>query len=155
MPNFGVFPLAQTLLASATVTTTGTSAVITNLPLASSYRFSVEVTASSTNTTSFNVGLYTSSDGGTTYDLILWTTQMSNILGGYQFLFRPYLNAGDVATAISNYILSTNTAIAATQVVANGPIDTRFVKIAWVLAGTSPSCTFSVKCTSVPQDLSD
>lgn len=154
MPNFGMFPLAQTLVASATVTTTGNTAAIT-VPLASAYRLAVEVTASSTNTTSFNVGVYSSSDGGTTYDLILWTTQMSNILGGYQFLFRPFLNAGDAATAVSNFILGTNTAAANTQIVQNGPFDSRFVKVAWVLAGTSPSCTFSVKLTAIPQDLSD
>lgn len=154
MPNFGVFPSPQTLVASAAQTTTGTSGVLT-IPLASSYRFAVEVTASSTNTTSFNVGIYTSLDGGTTYDLIAWTTQMSNILGGYQFLFRPYLNNGDTATAISNYILSTVTAAANTQIVANGPIDPRYIKVAWVLAGTSPSCTFAVKLLAVPQDLSD
>lgn len=154
MPNFGVFPLAQTIVASATVTTTGNTAAIT-LPLASAYRFSVEVTASSTNTTSFNVGIYSSTDGGTTYGLIAWTTQMSNILGGYQFVMRPYLNAGDAATAITNYILGTVTAAANTQIIQNGPFDNRFVKVAWVLAGTSPSCTFAVKMTSVPQDLSD
>ena len=154
MPNFGVFPLTQTIVASQAVTTTGNTANLT-LPLASAYRFAVEVTASSTNTTSFNVGIYSSSDGGTTYDLIAWTTQMSNILGGYQFIFRPYLNAGDLATVQQNYILSTNTAAANTQVVANGPFDNRFVKVAWVLAGTSPSATFAVKLTSIPQDLSD
>lgn len=154
MPNFGVFPLASTLLASATVTTTGNSAALT-IPLASSYRFAVEVTASSTNTTSFNVGLYTSTDGGTTYDLIAWTTQMSNILGGYQFLFRPFLNAGDTATAQTNYILGTNDPAANVQVINNGPIDNRFIKVRWVLAGTSPSCTFAVKWIAIPQDLSD
>ena len=154
MPNFGVFPLTQTLTSQSAVTTTGNTANLT-IPLASSYRLSVEVTASSTNTTSFNVGVYSSSDGGTTYDLILWTTQMSNILGGYQFVFRPYLNAGDAATTINNYILSTNTAAANTQLLMNGPFDNRFVKIAWVLAGTSPSCTFAVKLTSIPQDWSD
>ena len=153
MPNFGQFPLAQTLL-SQTFTTTGNTANMT-LPLASAYRFAVEVTASSTNTTSFNVGVYSSSDGGTTYDLIAWTTQMSNILGGYQFIFRPYLNAGDLATAIPNYILGTVTAAANTQIVANGPFDNRFVKIAWSVAGTSPSGTFAVKLTSIPQDQSD
>lgn len=154
MPNFGMFPLAQTLLASAAVTTSGNTGNLT-IPLGSAYRLSVEVTASSTNTTSFNVGVYTSSDGGTTYDLILWTTQMSNILGGYQFLFRPFLNAGDLATSVSNFILGVNTAAANTQIVQNGPLDPRFIKIAWVLAGTSPTNTFSVKLTSIPQDLSD
>ena len=154
MPNLGMFPLAQTLLASQTITTTGSSAVLT-VPFASSYRIAVEVTASSTNTTSFNVGLYSSSDGGTTYDLVAWTTQMSNILGGQQFLIRPYLGLGDAATTQTNYILGTNTPAANTQVVNNGPFDPRFVKVGWTVAGTSPSCTFSVKMTSVPQDLSD
>ena len=154
MPNFGVFPLAQTLVASQTITTTGNTAAIT-IPLASSYRFSVEVTASSTNTTSFNVGVYSSSDGGTTYNLIAWTTQMSNILGGAAFVMRPYLGIGDAATAFQNYILGTVTAAANAQIIQNGPFDNRFVKIAWSVAGTSPSCTFAVKLTSVPQDLSD
>ena len=154
MPNLGMFPLASTLVASQTVTTTANSAVLT-LPAASSYRFAVEVTASSTNTTSFNVGIYSSSDGGTTYDLIAWTTQMSNILGGYQFLFRPYLNPGDAGTAINNYVLGTNDPAANTQIVANGPFDNRYIKVRWLLAGTSPSCTFAVKYWAVPQDLSD
>jgi len=115
----------------------------------------VEVTASSTNTTSFNVGIYSSSDGGTTYDLIAWTSQMSQILGGEQLLFRPFLNAGDAATTFQNFILGTNTAGATTAIVANGPFDNRFIKVAWSVAGTSPSCTFAVKYTAIPQDLSD
>lgn len=153
MPNFGVFPLASTLVASATQTTTGNTAAIT-IPLASAYRIAVEVTATSTNTTAFNVGIYSSSDGGTTYDLILWTTTMTNT-GGQQFLFRPFLNAGDTATALTNYILGTNTAASNTQIVNNGPFDNRFIKVAWVLAGTSPSQTFAVKYWAIPQDLSD
>lgn len=154
MPNFGVFPLASTLVASQTITTTANSANLT-IPLASAYRFAVEVTASSTNTTSFNVGIYTSMDGGTTYDLIAWTTQMSNILGGYQFMFRPFLNAGDLATAQTNYVLGTNDPAGNVQVINNGPIDPRYIKVRWLVAGTSPSCTFAVKYIAVPQDLSD
>lgn len=154
MPNFGLFPLASTLVASATVTTNGNTANLT-IPLASSYRFTVEVTASSSNTSQLNVGIYSSTDGGTTYGLIAWTTNMSQTLGGQQFLFRPFLNAGDTATVVTNYILGTVTAASNTQLVNNGPFDPRFIKVAWVCPGTSSSCTFAVKVTSIPQDLSD
>src|SRR5215467_7115682 len=150
MPNFGVFPLGSTLLATTTATTTngstntGSTGALT-IGLASAYRFAVEVSTASGTITNLNVGIYSSCDGGTVYDLVAWTTALTTA-GGQQLLFRPFLNAGDAATTITNYILGTNTAATNAAIVSNGPIDSTHIKVAWQLAGTNTaSISFAVK----------
>jgi hypothetical protein len=153
MPNFGVFPLSNIPLGLATVTTTGSSAAIT-IPPSSSYRFMVQVQTVSGTTPTLVVALATSFDNGTTYNEFISTTTMTTSGQGQQILMRPYLGAGDVGTTGALSTLGTADLAAAVGVI-NGPIDPRFIKIRWVISGTSPSFAFQVGLIAVPQDLSD
>lgn len=153
MPNFGMLPQQQTLLALATVTTTGSSSAIA-LPPASSYRLMVEVQTVSGTSPTLVVGLATSFNGGTTYDEILTTTTLSTTNTGDQLLIRPYLGIGDVATRAPMVLLGGSASLAAATV-NNGPINPQNVKLFWTAGGTSPSFAFQVGLIAVPQDLSD
>jgi len=148
-----MLPLGGTLLALATQTTTGTSANLT-LPPASSYRLVVQVQTVSGTTPTLQVIVATSMDGGTTYNEVLSTaTQMTTSGLGEQLLIRPYLGIGDAATVATSALLGT--ADLGTNVVNNGPIIPGFIKLRWVLGGTTPSFAFQVQYAAVPQDLSD
>jgi len=158
MPNFGVFPQQTTLLALATVTTTGASGALT-LPPASSYRIMVEVSTVSGTSPTLVVGLATSFNGGTTYDQILTTTTLTTSSQGAQLLIRPYLGIGDAATSqamtkMASPFTGTPASLAAATV-NNGPINPQYVQITWVAGGTSPSFAFQVGVLAVPQDMSD
>lgn len=153
MPNLGMFPLSQALISGQTATTNGTSAALT-LPLASSYRFTVELLTATSTTTNHSVSVFSSADGGTTYHGIAALTALTTSGTGRSLLIRPYLGIGDAATAISAPILGSTDYATNADVVANGPFDPRFVKIRWQTASTG-TVTFNVKLDSVPQDLSD
>lgn len=153
MPNFGMLPFGGTLLALATQTTTGTSANLV-LPPASSYRIIVQVQTVSGTTPTFVLIFATSFDGGTTYNEIISTTTLNTAGGGAQLLIRPYLGIGDAATSQSCTLLGTGADLAA-AVVNNGPIVPQFIKLRWVMGGTTPSYAFQVQYGAVPQDLSD
>lgn len=153
MPNFGMLPFGGTLLGLATVTTTGTSANLV-LPPSSSYRLVVQVQTVSGTLPTLQVILATSMDGGTTYNEVLSTaTQMTTSGAGQQLLIRPYLGIGDVATVATSGLLGTFDMT--TNVVNNGPIIPQFIKLRWVIGGTTPSIAFQVQYAAVPQDLSD
>lgn len=156
MPNFGVFPLSTNLLAATTVTTNTTGSA-TTVPLASSYRLTVQITTVSGTSPTLVVGLYSSSDGGTTYHGLLNSAQMTTSGQGFSIVFRPYLGIGDAATEAASPLLGTadftNTS---SPVLTNGPFDPRFVKLRLVVGGTSPSFSATtVFLDAVPQDLSD
>lgn len=153
MPNFGVFPLGSTLLGLATVTTSGTSANLT-LPPGSSYRLIAQVQTVSGTTPTLVVILATSCDGGATYNEIVSTTTMTTTNTGDQLLIRPYLGIGDVATRATSVLLGGAVDLAA-AVINNGPIVPGFIKLRWVVSGTTPSFAFQVQYISVAQDLSD
>jgi hypothetical protein len=148
-----MFPQTTTLLAQTTLTTTGTSAALT-MPLASSYRLMFEVQTVSGTTPTLVVIVATSFNGGATYDEILSTTTMNTSGGGQQLLVRPYLGIGDAATAQSMTLLGTGADLAA-GVTNNGPINPQFIKLRWVLSGTTPSLALTVGLIAVPQDVSD
>lgn len=151
MPNFGMLPYAGTLLAQQTVTTNTTSAALT-LPSASSFRIVFEVqTVSGTSPTL--VGIVATSPDGTSYHEILSSSTMSTSGAGQQLLVRPYLGIGDAATNAACSLLGT--ADIAAAVVNNGPMNPQFIKIRFVVGGTSPSFAVAVKYYAVPQDLSD
>lgn len=152
MPNFGLLPLSSTLLSLATVTTSGTSAALT-LPPSSSYRLIVQVQTVSGTTPTLVLALATSLDAGTTYNEIISTTTLSTSGAGDQLLIRPYLGIGDVATRAAVSLLGT--ADLAAGVVNNGPIVPGFIKLRWIISGTTPSFAFQVQYVSLPQDLSD
>lgn len=155
MPNFGMFPLQGTLLTGASQTTNTTSANLT-IPLASSYRFALEVTSQTSGTSpTLNVMIATSFDGGTTYDSILAFAQMTTI-GGRQMVLRPYQGSGDTASeAALNPVGTSDFANTTSGVVSNGPIDPQHIKVRYTVGGSTSVFTFAVKWLAIPQDLSD
>lgn len=153
MPNFGMLPLGGTLLGLATVTTTGTSANLT-LPPASSYRLIAQVQTVSGTLPTLQVIVATSCDAGTTYNEILSFSTITSSGLGQMMEVRPYLGIGDAATASSSTLLGTAD-LAAGQLVNNGPIVPGFIKIRWVISGTTPSLAWQLQYIAVPQDLSD
>lgn len=153
MPNFGVFPQQTTLLALATVTTTGSSSALT-LPPASSYRLMVEMQTVSGTSPTLVIGVATSFNSGSTYDEILTTTTLTTTNQGAQMLIRPYLGIGDAATAQGMTLLGGAASLAAATV-NNGPINPQNIKFFWTAGGTSPSFAFQIGLIAVPQDMSD
>ena len=152
MPNFGMLPLGGTLLGLATVTTSGTSAAL-SLPPASSYRLIIQAQTISGTLPTLVAIVATSMDGGTTYNEILSSSTITSSGLGQQLLIRPYLGIGDAATSASSTLLGT--ADMAAAIVNNGPIIPGFIKIRWVISGTTPSIAWQVQYAAVPQDLSD
>lgn len=153
MPNFGMFPLSTTLLSAQTATTNGTSSALT-VPLGQCYRFTVELLTASSTTTNLSIGIFSSSDGGTTYHGIGALTALTTSGQGRSMLIRPYLGIGDAATAMSAPILGTVDYATNADVVANGPFDPQHIKIRW-LAATNGTVTFNVRADVVPQDGAD
>jgi hypothetical protein len=147
-----MFPQTTTLLASAAYTTSTTSAALTLLP-GQSYRVIVQVNTVSGTSPTMVVALATSFDAGTTYNEILSTTTLTTSGSGDQLLIRPYLGIGDVATRASSTLLGV--ADIAAAVVNNGPINPQFVKLRFILGGTSPSFTATVGLIALPQDFSE
>jgi len=153
MPNLGMFPNAQVLLALATQTTSGTSAAIT-LPPAQSYRIIVQCNTVSGTTPTLVLALATSFDNGTTYTSVLSSTTATTSGQSPQILFRPYMAGGDVATSQMGTLVGTGGDIAA-AVVNNGPVNPQFIKLRWVVSGTTPSFAFQVGLIAMPQGGSD
>jgi len=153
MPNFGVLPLTSTLVGLATQTTSGTSAALELKP-GSSYRFVVQVQTVSGTSPTLQVIVATSYDAGTTYNEVLSFANLTTSGQGRQMLIRPYLGLGDVATVAASALLGTAD-LAAGDLVNNGPFNPAFVKIRWVLTGTSPSFAFQVQTATLAQDLSE
>ena len=152
MPNFGMLPQTSTLLALATVTTSGTSAALT-LPPAQSYRFVVQVNTVSGTTPTLQVIIATSFDAGTTYNEVLSFVAATTTGAGRQMLVRPYLGVGDVATEQTAGLLGV-TDLAAGVLIAHGVLNPQFIKIRWVLTGTSPSFAWQFQYGALPQDYS-
>lgn len=153
MPNFGMFPQQQLLLAAGTLTTNTTSAALT-LPPASSYRVICQVNTVSGTTPTMVLALATSLDNGTTYNEIVSTSTMTTTGVGQQLLIRPYLGIGDAATNAATSLLGT--ADIGAGVTNNGPINPQFIKLRFIFSGTTPSfSSVNVFVCAVPQDLSD
>lgn len=143
MPNLQQFPSSVSLLTGTTATTNGTSAAL-SVPLAQSYRLTAELLTCSSTCTNFNISLFSSSDGGTTYHGILGLTALTTSGQAISVVFRPYLGVSDAATVITSAILGTTDYATNANVVGNGPFDPRYVKIRY-LAATTGTCTFNVK----------
>lgn len=154
MPNLSLLPLTSTLLGLATVTTSGTSGVLT-LPLASGYRFVVQMQTVSGTTPTLQVLVATSFDAGASYNEILSFAQVTTSGIGRQMQFRPYLGVGDQITQGFATALLGTADIASNEIVVNGPINPQFVKLRWVVSGTTPSIAWQFQYAAVPQDLSD
>jgi hypothetical protein len=161
MAQFGMLINPQTLLAIATVTTTGTSGNLTLAPGAG-YRFFLKVKTVSGTSPTLDVFLSTSYDAtaaaGTDYETFLHFAQVTTSGLGRQMSFRPYLSAGDVALESQSAFFGTGGADGATgstAIAVNGPINNSAIKVRWVAGGTSPSFAFEIGVISVSQDLSD
>lgn len=145
MPNIGLMTKAETLVALATVTTTGTSSALT-LPQAQSHRVVVEVQTVSGTSPTLQVIMATSDDS-TQYHEIMSLTQITTSGLGRQAIFRTYLGVGDAATEGVAALLGTAD-IASSADVKHGPVNPRYIKFRWVLTGTSPSFAFAIKVYS-------
>ncbi len=153
MPNFGMFPQTGVLLATTTVTASATSAAI-QLPPAQSYRIIAQVgTVSGTSPTMY-VELCTSFDAGATYNCIMSSGSLTASGLGWQWVIKPFQGAGEAATSAVSSV--TGTADLGTSVgIINGPINPQFIKIRYVVTGTSPSFALTVQYCCFVQDLSD
>jgi len=147
MPNLYDFPRSFALLAAKTCTTTGTSDNLT-LPLAQSYRFTVELLTASSTTTNFNLALFSSDDAGTTYHGIMAFTALTTSGQALSFCVRPYLGVGDNATTVTSCILGSTDYATNVNVLANGPFDPRYIKARYV-AVTNGTVTFNLKCCAL------
>jgi len=152
MPNFGMFPQTQTLVANANYTASTTTSALT-LPPASSYRIIVQLNTVSGTSPTMIVALATSFDGGSTYSEIISSNTLSTTGQGDQLLIRPYLGIGDAAARAATSLLGV--ADLAAAVVNNGPINPQYVKVRFIVGGTSPSFNATVGVIAVPQDMSD
>lgn len=153
MPNLEIFPSSYPLLTAQTATTNATGSVF-QLPLAQSYRLTVELLTASSTVTNFNLGLYGSSDGGTTYHGLLGLTALTTSGQGQSVVFRPFLGATEAATVVNAPILGTTDFASNTNSVVNGPFDPRFLKLRWV-AVTTGTVTFNVKVDVIEPSLND
>ena len=153
MPNFGVFPQTTVLINQGTITTNATTAALT-LPPAQSYRVIVQVNTVSGTSPTLVTSLATSFDGGSTYNEFISTSSVTTSGAGRQLLIRPYLGIGDAATEAACTLLGT--ADLAAAVVNNGPINPQFIKVRFVVSGTSPSFgAVTVGIIALPQDASE
>jgi hypothetical protein len=154
MPNFSVLPQTATLVGLATQTTSGISPVL-NLSLASSYRFVVQMQTVSGTSPTLQVVVATSFDNGATYNEFLSFANLSTSGVGRQIQFRPYLGVGDQVTQGFASTLLGTADLTSGDLVVNGPINPQFIKVKWILGGTTPSIAFQVQYCAVPQDLAD
>ena len=154
MPNLSLLPQTATLIGLATQTTSGTSATL-SLPLASSYRFISQVQTASGTTPTLQVIIATSFDNGTTFNEILSFANSTTSGQGRQMQLRPYLGVGDQVTTDAACSLLGTADLASGGLVINGPINPQFIKVRWVLGGTTPSFAFQLGYIAVPQDVSD
>lgn len=154
MPNLGMFPLSTALLSAQAVTTTGTSANLT-VGYAQSYRFTVELITASSTTTNFNLALFASDDGGTTYHGLLAFSALTTSGQAMSAILKPNAGAGEAATVTGILpILGATDFASNVNVINNGPFDNRFLKARWQ-AATNGTVTFNLKVCGVPQDVSD
>lgn len=129
-------PYTKVLVASAVQAATGTSANIT-LPLADSYAFNLNVTASSAPTT-LDVALQTTDDGGTTWYSVIRYAQVGAVATAQQVLIlQPIQGRGEAASGIV-------CADTGGKQVQNMPLST-LIRFKWTIAGTS--YTFAITAT--------
>lgn len=129
--------VVQTLVASAARTATGNSGALSLALEPDAAMIVVDVTAASAADT-LDVYLQTSHDGGATWTDFMHFTQLIAVIKKMMaWSSKPdgNQNRADVTT---------NAAVLAAATVVNGPIVPTQVRVAWVIAGTTPSFTFSV-----------
>lgn len=130
--------VSQLLVASAVKSASGNSGTLVFEGSPDSAIFILNVTASSSPTT-LDVYLQTSPNAGTTWYDFVHYTQVGAVSTSIQA--AQWSRKVTEATEATGVIVSGDAALAAAKVV-NGPIADNFVRVKWVLAGTS--YTFSV-----------
>jgi len=151
MPNLrSLFPQVQTLVATATITTNTTSAVQA-IPYGQSYRFLFNVGTVSGTSPTMVATIATSYDGGTTFVDVLTSTTLNTTGTGCSIVFRPYLSDGEISTSQIATATATTTITPTAATVANGPIDPRYIKVKYLVGGTSPSFAITTAVIVMPE----
>lgn len=124
---------SKVLVASSTVTATGSSAVFT-MPVADSYRLILVTSAASGTTPTLDAVLQDSPDGGVTWvNLPLKFTQVT-AAGSAYIIFKP-VGLSDAASAGVQSSTGTATAV-------NTVMNSKYVRLGLTIAGTTPSFTY-------------
>ena len=141
MPSAGMIqPNSTLLVASNTVTATGQSASFT-MPYADAYRLILITSAASGTTPTLDAVLQDSPDGGTTWvNLPLRFTQQT-AAGNAYVIFKP-VSISDAASA--GTVAATGGALGV-----NTPFNAKNVRLAYTVAGTTPSFTFALYANTI------
>lgn len=129
-------PQIKTLIASNTVTATGSSAAF-SIGMADAYTFILNVSAASGTTPTFDVVYQTSLDGGTTFVDIPWRHTQITAAGTNFLTVRLGLGIGEVGA--EGAAADTGGTLVKPTVV-----DVNNMKIKYTIAATTPSFTFSL-----------
>jgi hypothetical protein len=136
-------PMVKTLIASAAVTATGASTAF-SIGLADSYTFILNCSAVSGTSPTMDAVMQTSLDGGTTYVNIPWRFTQLTVAATLFLTVRCGLGIGEVGAA--GPAAATGGALATATVV-----DPNFMKLAYTIAATTPSFTFSLTLFAMPR----
>lgn len=137
-------PSSKLLVASNTVTATGTTASFV-FPWADAYRLILQVGTVSGTTPTFDAVLQDSADGGVNWNnLPLRFTQVTatgTAATNPYIIFKP-VSTADAASA--GVVAGTGGALAV-----NTPINVKNVRLAYTVSGTTPSVAFSLYANMV------
>jgi len=142
MPRSIQQPTIKTLVSSAAVTATGSSAAF-SIGMADTYTFILNTTAVSGTTPTMDVVYQTSIDGGTTYVDIPWRHTQITAAGTNYLTVRLGLGIGEVGA--EGAAADTGGTLAKPTVV-----DVLHMKIKYTIAATTPSFTFSLTLFAMP-----
>lgn len=133
-------PSSKLLVASNTVTATGNTASFV-MPYADAYRLLLITSAGSGTTPTFDAVLQDSPDGGVTWvNLPLKFTQLT--AAGNAYIIFKMVSLSDSASAGQAAGTGAATAV-------NTPINVRNVRLAYTIAGTTPSFTFALYANTI------
>lgn len=135
-------PMVKTLVASNTVTATGSSAAF-SIGMADAYTFILNVTAASGTSPTFDVVYQTSIDGGTTYIDIPWRHTQITAAGTNFLTVRLGLGVGEVGAEGA-------AADTGGTLVKPCVVDVLHMKIKYTITATTPSFTFSLTMFAMP-----
>lgn len=136
-------PMIKTLIASNAVIATGASAAFT-IGLADSYTFYLSCTPVTGTSPTMDAIFQTSIDGGTTYVNVPWRYTQLTAAANLEITVRCGLGIGEAGVA--------SPAAATGGVLANPcVVDPLHMKLAYTIAGTSPSFTFTLVMIAMPR----
>lgn len=144
MPAGMLQPGSKLLVASNTVTATGTTASFV-MPYADAYRLILAVGTVSGTTPTFDAVLQDSPDGGTTWvNLPLRFTQVTatGAAGNLPYIIFKMVSLSDSASA--GVVAGTGGALAV-----NTPVNVKNVRLAYSVGGTTPSINFALYANTI------